>query len=141
MNDILNKEIKKLFEKWNIIYKEWDSKIKYINDYEINLIEYNNKLRTMSMIDWIKNTLFRKLGPIPVYFFLNLLFGNYTYSGQYRTMEKGIMILYHLVQGCEKQKVINSMSDYKKVYDEFWYYRNNDLHKIVENIWSYYFPI
>lgn len=51
MNDILNKEIKKLFEKWNIIYKEWDSKIKYINDYEINLIEYNNKLRTMSMID------------------------------------------------------------------------------------------
>uniref|UniRef100_UPI00329A64E6 hypothetical protein n=1 Tax=Salmonella enterica TaxID=28901 RepID=UPI00329A64E6 len=70
----------------------------------------------------------------PVYFFLNLLFGNYTYSGRYRTMEKGIMILYHLVQGCEKQKVINSMSDYKKVYDEFWYYRNNDLHKIVENI-------
>lgn len=47
-------------------------------------------------------------------------------------MKKGIMILYHLVQDCEKQKVINSMSDYKKVYDEFWYYRNNDLHKIVD---------
>ncbi|KAI8328340.1 hypothetical protein BC941DRAFT_326621, partial [Chlamydoabsidia padenii] len=41
---------------------------------------------------------------IPVFFFLVVLFGAHDYSGPYRNVEKGLLLLYHLLTGC-------SMSD------------------------------
>jgi hypothetical protein len=47
----------------------------------------------------IKETLNRRLGPIPVYFFLVDIWPKVKYPGPYKEVEKGLLMLYHLVKG------------------------------------------
>lgn len=55
------------------------------------------------------------------------MFGNYNY----RNVEKGIMILYHLVIGENKDVINQHMKSYKKVYDEFYINRYEDLNEKI----------
>ncbi|KAF9017114.1 hypothetical protein BGZ52_005333 [Haplosporangium bisporale] len=47
----------------------------------------------------IKETLVKRLGAIPVFFFLVVLWAHGQYPGPYREVEKGLLLLYHLVKG------------------------------------------
>lgn len=114
---------------WIIINKNWDNNIKYIKNDDIKNYK---KIKTITMIQGIKEILLNEFGYIPIYFFLNLLFENYNYSGCYRTVEKGLILLYHMLQGGDKNKYINLISEYKKIYEEFWIYRNEELNKKVD---------
>lgn len=133
-NDNLDAELKKIFnDKWNIINNDWDSIIKNIPNKSNTLIDNNNiKIKSISTIQGVKNILFNKLGHIPVYFFLNILFSNYNYSGKYSNIEKGIMLLYHLITGDDKNVINYKMKSYKKVFDEFYIYRYEELNEKVD---------
>lgn len=133
-NDNLDIELKKIFnDKWNIINNNWDSIIKTIPNRTKTLINNNNKkIKSISSIQGIKNILLNKLGPIPVYFFINILFGNYDYSGNYNNVEKGIMLLYHLIIGGDKNVINYTMKSYKKVFDEFYIYRYEELNERID---------
>lgn len=125
----INNELLDLIYNWNIINKNWDDNIKNVKN---NKIKSTKRLKTITMIQGIKNILFNEFVYIPIYFFLNILFGNYNFSGNYRTIEKGLVILYHIFQGDRKDKYTNLIPDYKKIYEEFWIYRNDELNKKID---------
>jgi hypothetical protein len=125
-----NKEIQKIIdEKWNIFDDKWEKPLKYIKDDNIN---YNYQNKTISSIQGIKSSILYKLDYLPVYFFLNILFDNYSYSGQYRNIDKGIMLLYQLINGGNKSKYNQLMKGFNKVYNEFWINRFDELDKKVD---------
>lgn len=131
-NDNLDIELKKLFnDKWSIINNNWDDIIKEVLN-NPNTSKNNKKIKTISSIQGIKDIILNKLGYIPVYFFLNILFGNYNYSGDYNNIEKGIILLYHLITGNDKNIMNYLIKSYKKNYDEFYIYRYEELNKKID---------
>ncbi|KAG2215953.1 hypothetical protein INT45_004087, partial [Circinella minor] len=50
-------------------------------------------------IDEIKEVLLNRFGFIPVFYSLTVLYGNVEYPGPYREIEKGLVLLYHMVSG------------------------------------------
>ncbi|KAI1286597.1 hypothetical protein EDD11_010609, partial [Mortierella claussenii] len=55
--------------------------------------------KDIPMMDQVKAVLVKRLGAIPVYFFLVVLWSQHEYPGPYREVDKGLLILYHLVKG------------------------------------------
>lgn len=47
----------------------------------------------------VKTKLMKRLGAIPVFFFLVVLWSGVHYPGPYREVDKGLLLLYHLVTG------------------------------------------
>lgn len=129
----LNTEINRLKEyEWKIINNYWDSDIKSLPNL-INSRKNNYSiLKNISSMQGIKKVLLNKLGVIPVYFFLNILFGNYTYTGSYRNIDKGLLLLYQLITGSSSKNISLLMGTYKKLYNEFWIIRNKELNKNVD---------
>lgn len=118
-----------------MLHKHRDEKyfLKKINSIYIvyKNINYNYQNKTISSIQGIKSSILYKLDYLPVYFFLNILFDNYSYSGQYRNIDKGIMLLYHLINGGNKSKYNQIMKGFNKIYNEFWINRFDELDKKV----------
>jgi len=56
---------------------------------------HRTELNMVNDIDHIKETVPQRLGYIPVFFFLSLVFGTKYYPGPHRNVEKGLLILYH----------------------------------------------
>lgn len=129
----LKHEVNKLKEnEWKVIDNYWDSDIKILPNLMNNRTNNYNKLKNISSIQGIKNVLLNKIGVIPVYFFLNVLFGNYTYTGAYRNIDKGLLLLYQLITGDSNNNMSLLMGTYKKLYNEFWVIRNKELNKKVD---------
>lgn len=90
---------------------------------EIEQKKYHTK-RPISIkkIKEIKKALLEKLGIIPVYFFLIILFGDRDYKGPYNNIEKGLLILYFITEN----KSIEDMDDYiakstfHQIYRQFY---------------------
>lgn len=123
-NNSLNKN-------WIIINTEWNKNKQFIYNSNINLGYGNTK--SISSIDAYKKYLKNRLGYISVYFFLNHIFGNYVYSGNYKTIDKGIVLLYHILSGEDKLKFNNIIPGFNRFYNEFWNSRYNEINKIVDN--------
>ena len=62
-----------------------------------------NNHRTVSkeigFMSHIKDVLNKRLGPIPVFFFLTMIWPQHKYPGPYKEAEKGLLLLYHIVKG------------------------------------------
>ncbi|KAI9488184.1 hypothetical protein BDB00DRAFT_744914, partial [Zychaea mexicana] len=69
---------------------------------------------------------------IPVFFFLVMIFNKYDYKGPYNFLEKGLIILYHLITGNSyNMKLENKLSDYECIaFDGGYYYY---IEKFIEN--------
>jgi hypothetical protein len=107
-------------------------------DYPIKISKYKHRteIKNIKNINEIKNKLLSKLGYIPVFYFLTMIFPKYDYRGPYVFMEKGLIILYHLISG----KSIRDMNDYlpftsfHDIYNQFWDDNKNQLNKILSNL-------
>ena len=139
LNDILNNEINKLIaeqqvfldENWNILNN------KYNHRTEIKDIKNNN-------IKIIKDVLLNQLGYIPVFYFLNCIYGTSEYPGLYKEIDKGLLILYHMVSGKSGRDMHEfiSYTTYYSLYKKFWHsnYKrllkkiDSDLNKMFSNI-------
>ncbi|KAG2217748.1 hypothetical protein INT45_005469 [Circinella minor] len=79
----------------------------------------------------IKNELLEKLGYIPVYYFLTKLYTNREYPGPYRRIEKGLILLYHIVSGRSGPEMINiiSYTSFYDLYKDFWINNYNNINK------------
>ena len=60
---------------------------------------HRSEIKDIAGIETIRNYVVERLGYIPVYFFLSILFSNKDHPGPYRGVEKGLLILYHLLTG------------------------------------------
>ena len=121
---------RKLFEQqWEFLYKEWPQ-IKLSKHHRSDIKPVNN-------IGHIKDIVLQKLGIIPVFFFLVVVFPTKDYPGPYRNLEKGLLILYQLLQGCSLTQMSGFIpkSSYYDIFKKF-YDKNNDLNRRISNMLS-----
>ncbi|KAL1928899.1 hypothetical protein VTP01DRAFT_1958 [Rhizomucor pusillus] len=60
---------------------------------------YRTVIKDIPDINTVKRLIVERLGVIPTFFFLVVLFGVQDYSGPYRNLEQRLLILYHLLTG------------------------------------------
>lgn len=125
----LEVEVYKLIEnKWLFLTFKWP----YIN----NRFNHRTEIKDTkeNKIKIIKNILLNQLGYIPVFYFLVVLYGNKEYPGPYKEIEKGWLLLYHIVSG-KPGKDMHEFIPYTTFYDlykKFWITNYTDLNKIVK---------
>ncbi|CAO3651487.1 unnamed protein product [Mucor hiemalis] len=113
---------------WNFLHKEWGIKVdKY---------KHRSEIKEIKFIMEIKDELYKKLGYISVFYFLNEIFIKYDYKCPYNTLEKGLLILYHIVSGksMREMNVYMAYTSFHEIYKQFWENNRNELNKIVKNL-------
>lgn len=133
-NDII------LYEKEKLIEQKWKKIInaKYPNITKENKNKHRTDIKEIRFIDEIKKVLLEKLGFFPIFVFLTQYLHKIDLPGPYRLSEKGLLLLYQLVQG----KSINEMNDYipsssyHRIYLKFYKYYQKDLKEFC-NLYLY----
>ncbi|KAJ1871126.1 hypothetical protein LPJ55_004145, partial [Coemansia sp. RSA 990] len=87
-------------------------------------------------IEHVKSTLYETLGTIPVFFFLNELFSAEHYPGPYCNVEKGLLVLYQLVQGYSINEMERFMprSSFHDIHKAFYVKGGNVLDKKISSM-------
>src|SRR3979490_486071 len=100
----LHKEFTKLMKKhWKFIDSQWP---------EMKPSKYHRTdKKDICDMKHIKEVVVNRLGIIPVFFFLIVLYPFKHYPGLYRNVEKGLLILYHLLKGISYRRVIASFQE------------------------------
>jgi len=126
LEDKINLEINKL------IIDEWQF---LNNNYPINENKYKHRteLKKINDIEEIKLELKNKLSYIAVFFFLTVLYGVKEYPRPYFELEKGLLLLYHLVCGQTGHYMGRYMSyaSFFAVYEKFWFKNFKNLNKQI----------
>ncbi|KAF8918518.1 hypothetical protein BGZ58_004823, partial [Dissophora ornata] len=60
---------------------------------------HRTEIREVQDMRKVKDIVHQRLGTIPVFFFLSVIFGKRAYPGPYRNVEKGLLVLYMLLKG------------------------------------------
>ncbi|KAL1926727.1 hypothetical protein VTP01DRAFT_5622 [Rhizomucor pusillus] len=60
---------------------------------------HRSEIKPVNEIAFVKNFVLNRLGVLPVFFFLMVVFGQHEYAGPYNHVEKGLLILYFLLSG------------------------------------------
>lgn len=119
LKDKINREYQLLTNKtWRFLNYGWP---------ELNKEKYNTKkLQTVNNIKNIKKIIFEKLGIIPVYYFLAVLFGTMDYKGPYNNVEKGLLILYLIIENktFEEMDEFISKTTFHQIYKQFFSEKN-----------------
>lgn len=120
-------EINKLIiNKWTFLNMDWPY-IHYVFNHRTSIKDMKSDIKK------IKDILLNQLGYIPVFYFLVVLYGSYEYPGPYREVEKGLLLLYHIVSGIpgtEMHQFIPYTTFYD-LYKDFWITNKKNLIKIV----------
>jgi hypothetical protein len=119
---------------WRFLHSDWPSieRTKYHRSEVKNVIE----------IFHVKTVILNRLGVIPVFFFLIVLFGNRDYVGPYRNVEKGLLILYHLMKGLSLNEMNRFIpkSSFNDIYQDFYRRQlpvlNQRMSFMLENMFS-----
>jgi hypothetical protein len=127
----LNKKLEE--EYFNIFINHWQ----FLNDGwpDIEKKKYNRqKLKDIDFIEDVKEKLYKKLGIIPVYFFLIVLWEPMDYCAPYRNIEKGLMILYYFITDLSMNELNGYIprSSFYDVYNQFFVGKFNKLNKIID---------
>ncbi|KAI8596263.1 hypothetical protein EDD21DRAFT_422650 [Dissophora ornata] len=88
----MEEELDKLIEaQWDFLHQDWPvvKRTKF----------HRTDIKPVQDMRKIKDAVQHRLGVIPVFFFLTVLFGTRCYTGPYRNVDKGVLILYMLLQG------------------------------------------
>jgi hypothetical protein len=130
-NDIkenINKEYKKITnEYWKFLNYGWPTIHKKVN--------HTRKKSSINNYLEIKTEVMNKLGIIPTYFFLTILFGDKDYPGPYNNIEKGLLILYFIIKNIpfEDMNKYISKSTFHDIYRNFYTEeRISKLNKIID---------
>jgi hypothetical protein len=131
MNNDLAAQFQELINKqWSFIDSEWPTtkKSKY----------HRTTLKDIPSIGMVKEKVLQRLGVIPVFFFLVVLFGAHDYSGPYRNVEKGLLLLYHLLTGCSMSDMEQFMpkSSFHQLHKEFYEKRGSELSRMIRKMMS-----
>src|ERR1700760_3466364 len=69
---------------------------------------HRSEMKPINHIQKMKEVLMRRLGAIPVFFFLTVIWTKFYFPGPYKAVDKGIAFLYYFVAG----QTMDSMSQY-----------------------------
>lgn len=127
LKHMLQNEINNLvINKWNFLNNNWPQMY--------NKFNHRTEIKDIKKISFIKNVLLKELGYIPVFYFLTVLYGNIEYPGPYKEIDKGLVLLYHIISGkpgCDMNKFIPYTTFYA-LYKKFWITNKNKLKNKVE---------
>jgi hypothetical protein len=126
--ELLNNEINNLIaNEWLFLNVNWS--------YILHKFNHRSELKDVKFIRFIKDVLLEQLGYIPVFYFLNIIYGSVEYPGPYREIDKGLLILYHIVSGVSGRKMHQfiSYTTYYELYRRFWISNYNSLNKLVNS--------
>ncbi|KAG0162326.1 hypothetical protein DFQ28_001496 [Apophysomyces sp. BC1034] len=119
-NNTLATQLQELIHKqWTFVDAEWPT---------ITQSKYHRtSLKDIPSIGMVKEKVLQRLGVLPVFFFLVVLFGTQDYSGPYRNVEKGLLLLYHLLTGCSMADMEQFMpkSSFHQLHKEFYEKRSD----------------
>jgi len=92
-------------------------------------------------IEAVKAEIYSKLGYIPVFFFLTVIFGNYDYKGLYRNIEKGLLLLYQLISGNSIREMYEFIlyTSFYDIYREFWFDKYKELNDLFDKLLEHMF--
>jgi hypothetical protein len=113
---------------WNFLESDWPTitRTKF----------HRTEIRDVKEIDYIRRILIARLGAIPIFFFLVILFGTRDYPGPYKNIHKGLLVLFHLVKGLS----LNDMSKYipKSTFNEILHRFYYDQCQTLDQRTSFY---
>ena len=131
--NLLKYEINKLVHtEWGFLNENWNILVnKYNHRTELQEIKNNN-------IKVVKDVLLSQLGYVPAFYFLNFIYGVSEYPGPYKEIDKGLLILYHMVSGKSGRDMHELMSytTYYSLYKKFWHSNFKKLSKNVDTDFS-----
>ena len=110
-----------LHDEWSFLDVEWPTQERSNN--------HRTALKTVPHMNTVKDVLMSRLGAIPVFFFLVVIWGRYKYSGPYGEVDKGLLVLYHLVSGLAMDGMSPYIpkSSFHSIHTEF-YKTNHNVH-------------
>ena len=99
---------------WGFLHKDWPvvERSKF----------HRTEIKSVENIQKVKDFVQHRLGIIPVFFFLTVIFGVKSYPGPYRNVEKGILILYMLLKGVSTSEMSEFLpkSSFHDVFKDFF---------------------
>lgn len=135
IENLLYSEKKDLISKWSFMYNKYE-------EIEYKKYFHRTELKHVDYIKDIKIELYDKLGAFPVFVFLTDYFYKLEFPGAYYHMDKGLLILYHLVSGLsinKMHKYIN-YTTFFKIYKRFYVYYKKELKEWINKMmYSNYF--
>jgi hypothetical protein len=107
-------------------------------NYPIKISNYKHRkgIRNIDNIEKVKEELINKIGYIPVFYFLVKIYNKYVYKGPYVFMEKGLLILYHLITGNSIRAMEDFIpsSSFHEIYKQFWDDNKNELNRLFTEL-------
>ena len=128
MSFLLEEFNKLMDQQWKFLYKEWP---------QIKPSKYHRSdTKPVNKISHIKDIVLQRLGIIPVFFFLVVVFATQDYPGPYRNVEKGLLILYQLLQGysLNEMSAFIPKSSYYDIFRKFYQNQGNDIDKRISGM-------
>ncbi|KAF9090091.1 hypothetical protein BGX29_011681 [Mortierella sp. GBA35] len=121
----------------NFVLKEGhteDEMVEYITSSEAS----PHEIAAVNDIDSIKTFVLNRLGVIPVFFFLTVIFGTRAYSCPYRNAEKGVMLLYVLVKGISLSDMARHIpkTSFHTIHKEFYMHNTAALNRLLTTLLS-----
>jgi hypothetical protein len=121
IDNFIEKEYNRIFvNNWKFMNKEYlyNAENKY----------HRKKIEEIPNINNLKSNVYKKLGSIPTYIFLVDLCNNIKLPGPYNNIEKGLLLLEHLLNGYSMSgmEIYINESNFFKIYKTF-YVKNKDI--------------
>ena len=111
---LLQEYSKLMQEHWTFLLDPWP---------EITKSKFHRtEVKTINDMAHVKEIVLQRLGYIPVFFFLIVLFAVQDYPGPYRNCEKGLLILYQLIKNCSMEQMSRFIprSSFYDIYRAFY---------------------
>ena len=126
LKDQIHNEVHNLIiNKWYFYDQPWNSLSPKYN--------HRSKIKDITEIRFIKDVLLDHLGYLPVFYFLNVIYGTKEYPGPYPEIDKGLLLLYHMVSGLSGQKMKQFIpyTTFYDLYSKFWIDNIKNINKII----------
>ena len=93
--------VKLLDQEWKFLDEPWPL-------YPKTRKYHRSEMKTILNVSRMKELLMKRLGVIPVFFFLSVIWSKFYFPGPYRAVDKGVAFLYYFVAG----HTMDSMSQF-----------------------------
>ncbi|KAI1293446.1 hypothetical protein EDD11_008363 [Mortierella claussenii] len=115
--------------RWKFLYKDWPI---------IDRVKHHRTEIAVNDIDSIKTFVLNRLGVIPVFFILTVIFGTRAYSCPYRNVENGVTLLYVLLKGVSLSDMAQYIpkTSFHTVHKEFYMYNPAALNRTLTTMLS-----
>ena len=129
LNKSLLQEFNKLMlDQWSFLFEQWPEipKSKF----------HRTEIKVVKDMEHVKTTVLQRLGYIPIFFFLSVIFAVQDYPGPYHNCEKGLLILYQLIKNCSMEQMSRFIprSSFYDIYRSFYTKQSLNLDKRLSTL-------